>query len=412
MKPNMKHLTLALFFCATTGFAQIDVGASIFTQYDANVLGNYEKSPDLVGLVSLHLGKDFGGDSWTVASSYTGSYTAFRTYADHDFQLHTLNLSSLFTFGKKDDEEDEEESRDGLADTTFHLLMVSLKGLGRFDKTTFNLYDHYLGSGTVELRYAVGAKSALRGIYAVIYKNFTNVPEVNNLENNVVLQGMFGIGGSTQLLVDAGAGYKAYLTTTYDTTKFKQPGKGRGKGKGGFMNPQAAQERIFIAAVESPSVSQVVFGGGIAQFWRHGSYSFFAAYHRRTNPVNKARYISQQPSGFGADEDIYDDRYMYQSHEFSGGVHMKLAWDISADIGGEHVIKTYARPALSLDGSEIAPQRKDVRSTLEIVLSRDINVGSSSMTIGLGSSYVRNCSNDEYNNYNGYAISLSIDFSL
>ncbi|MGB9773374.1 MAG: hypothetical protein ACP5JH_07990 [Bacteroidota bacterium] len=408
----MKHLTVALFLCATTGFAQINVGASVFTQYDANVLGNYEKSPDLVGLASLNLGKDFGGNSWTVTTSYTGSYTAFRTYADHDFQLHALNLSSMFTFGKEDDEEDEEEPRAGLVDTTFHLLMVSLKGLGRFDKTTFDLYDHYLGSGTVELRYAVGAKSALRGIYTIIYKNFTNVPEVNNLENNVAIQGMFGIGGATRLFVDAGAGYKAYLTTTYDTTRFKQPGKGRGKGKGGFMNPQAGQEKIFIAAVESPSVSQVVFGGGIAQYWRQGRYSFFAAYHRRTNPVNAARYISQQPCGFGADEDIYDDRYMYQSHEFSGGVHMRVAWDISADIGGEYITKAYSRPALSLDGSQIAPQREDVRRTLEIVLSRDINVGSSSMTIAVGSSYVRNWSNDEYNKYDGYAISLSIDFSL
>jgi hypothetical protein len=83
--------------------------------------------------------------------------------------------------------------------------------------------------------------------------------------------------------------------------------------------------------------------------------------------------------------------------------------NIQSVFGYEFQHKRFGIPALDLDGNEIDPMRTDIRSSLELYLSRYFDLaGGIGLDISLGLEIARNQSNDHYNDFSAYGLSLGI----
>jgi hypothetical protein len=75
--------------------------------------------------------------------------------------------------------------------------------------------------------------------------------------------------------------------------------------------------------------------------------------------------------------------------------------------------KLFGAPALDLVGTKTADQRVDLRAFSELYISRYFNLSENlGMGVALSSGFVRNQSNDAYNDFSSYYISLSIGFGF
>jgi len=246
--------------------------------------------------------------------------------------------------------------------------------------------------------------------YEIEYKEYPNFNQFTHLEHVGTLSLNSKVAASTDMFVSMAYGFKDYTSSVYDTT-YEATGKGKGKGKGSVKGPEE-----IVSRFDTPSTDQIVLSGGLLQHLDSRT-SITVSWLRRFNPSNAARYIDL-PEIFGASEDeIFDDRYGYESNELSLFFVSRIFSQLPLDAGVQYIVKEYPRAATDLAGAALPenPDRRDERLVARVKLMYPlIRSGSGGTMFSLGGEYrfVRNQSNDAYHDYNIHQVSLilSADF--
>ncbi|MFZ1705790.1 MAG: hypothetical protein WAT79_15695, partial [Saprospiraceae bacterium] len=125
------------------------------------------------------------------------------------------------------------------------------------------------------------------------------------------------------------------------------------------------------------------------------------------------RYLAQYANTTFLTEDIYNDYFSYEGYEIKSQITQKLFYDIELKLDLSFQQKLFGAPALDLIGNKTADQRVDLRTFSELYISRYFNLSDNvGMGVALSSGFVRNQSNDAYNDFSAYYISLSIGFGF
>ena len=129
----------------------------------------------------------------------------------------------------------------------------------------------------------------------------------------------------------------------------------------------------------------------------------------RRNPGLPSRYLAQYANTSILSEDIYNDHFSYEGPEVQLRIKQTLPFGLQSILTLEHQRKEFGAPAVSLVGDQIAAHRLDFRNSVELYLSKYVELSESlGLDIALGSEFLRNQSNDDYNDYSLYNISLSL----
>lgn len=404
---------LLLLWCLPT-LAQVSGYSSISFGTHKNPLYNYANISDQLKMAYLELAYKPESDRASFDLRYVGGLTLFNRLSDRNYYEHgltgttSLQITSAAEDTTEEEESDEESGRPAsYADSTGQILTIGARISARHDRSVHRDFDNRGVEVHLAHRATTGERSLVRLRSDFTYHTYPHVIELSNWNNVISAEFSLWTDGGFLFGATASAGVKYYTTSTFDTTRFESTtGTTPGKGKGGGSQIGTTEEIL----IEPRTNGTIQLGAGLflRKDWSaQASLSAVALY--RVTPRYSERYLAPLTPEASLTEDLYTDFFSYKGPEIRVQMTQSLVANIQAIVGVELLRKTYGIPALDLEGVEINPTRTDLRSTLEIYLSRYFEITDGlGADLAVGIEFARNQSNDRYNDFSTSSISLGI----
>ena len=416
-KPGKPLAVLVLATCVSwQANAQISGYISGSYGYNENPLANYEDLSDQLAQSYLQVKFVNDAPAFQFTVEYVGALMMFNRFSERDYYEHTLGAGYTARFAKQKpaqqttgaDEKDEEVSQ-----FVGNLLELGAKLGARHDRSAYKEFDNTGGEVTSSYTMMAGNRGALRLGNQFAYRKYTYLDDLSNLVDIVDVRYGRMPGSEAGVGVFASAGIKHYFTATYDTALFESitpgasggNGKGKGKGNSGSAPGQVKKQTL----VNATSRNSYQLTAGVAAGDRWGSCLVDVQILYRYNPGGATRYLPQYVNSSLLTEDIYNDFFSYQGLEGSGSLQQDFHHGLKAVLAFYVSPRKYSAPAFTLDAVETAPHRNDLRSLMELTVSKTFPLSEGTdLEVILLTGYVRNQSNDAYNDYSAAAVSLGL----
>jgi hypothetical protein len=392
--------------------------------YNTNPLYNYATQSDQLNQSYLELNWALGEYVSRGTIGYIGSLTLFNQLSDRNYYEHVLQGEYVRLFPKR-----EWAGDDGgpPSEKTFfgNTLTLQAKLGARHDRDIYREYDNYGGAATVSYKAMMGGGAFTAGSNEIGFRRYLNVPDLSNILDvaQVRVGGSFTRGLEGSLV--ASAGVKHFTSQTIDTstvevaTTSTSPGTGNGNGNGngkkisGTTDPGQGSSKKNAIVVNPTSVNAFILGvgGDFEAKWTSGSVRAEAMV--RFNLSDSARYVAQFANTLGLGEDIYNDFFSYRGPEVKLIYTQTLPLGLSLRLAGEYAHRTFLAPAFDLQGVQVAGNRVDIRTSGEVILSRNFALTEAlSVDVTFAGAVVFSSSNDQYNDYAVRNVSLGIGFGF
>jgi len=408
-----------VFFCSSPARSQLNGYSSVSFGYNQNPLYNYAKISDQLKLGYLELSYQNEGENGSLAIRYVGGLTVFNRLQDRTYYEHGLAGTYAIRLADGASKADEEESAESdsteetdkppsYADSAGSYLTFGVRLAARHDKTIRRDFDNQGAEVTFAYRFATGEHSFGRILNTLSSHSYPNVAELSNVNDVLSAELAAWSDGGFVYGMSASAGIKYYTTSIFDTARFQTTtGNSPGKGKGGGNQVGTTTEEILLDPQINGTV-QLSAGLFLRKNWSAQSSLSAAALYRLT-PRYAERYLAPLTPEASLTEDLYADFFSYKGPEIQIRLTQPLFGRIGSILSAEFLYKTFGIPALDLEGNEIEPTRSDLRSSVELYLSRYFEIsGGLGLDVSLGMEVARNQSNDRYNDYSTYAVSLGV----
>lgn len=422
----MTRTGFCFLFCliVTAGAAHSQLSGYVSASggHHANPLYNYEQLSDDTRqtYLELHYTGTFEPPRFDV--SYVSGLMIFNRFSERNYYEH--NLAATYSARWKHDrgmpspspQNEKEESDDSAVpdDSSGSYLDLTAKGGARHDKNAYKEFDNLGTTLTGSYRWSGGGPRYIRAMNSVGYRRYTNLPALSNVTEMLTLH----IGQKTSRMfefgVRTGAGLKYYTTSTYDTSLYEIQGgfqgNSQGKGKGGAVLKNASRKQV-ITSVDNSVTYQVIAAAYALTSWESGLLrsEFLYSY----NPRSTSRYLTQYVNSSILTEDIYNDHFSSEGPALGITCKQSLPLDINATLTVGIQRKRYGAPAFDLEGNEITDNRIDLHSSADVYVSRYFGVFRDlGLDLALAGELLRNQSNDAYNDYSSFALSISLGISF
>lgn len=411
MKIRLLILLLVVSYTVNS-FAQLSLYSSASYGYYQNPLYNYQELDDQLKQTYTELNYSKAFDRSKLNLSYISGLVLFNRFEDRNYYEHNLTSKYLLEF--KEDKLSDENTETVFKDSINPLLTLAVRVGGRHDKDIFKDFNNFGTSALAGYRFMISDDYFLELSNTLGYRDYSNITVLSNITDVLNLQ----IGNKTNSSFNYGlnlsGGFKYYTESIYDTSKFEVERsfttKYTGKGKTGAKITVPSGKGILISPL-SNGTAQFVADVFMKTNW--GANSFQTNFLYRYNPNTLVRYLAQYANTTFLTEDIYNDNFSYEGFEIRSSFIQKIFYDIEVKLDLSFQQKLFGAPALDLVGTKLADQRIDLRTFTELYISRYFNLSDNlGMGIALSSGFVRNQSNDVYNDFSSYYISLSIGFGF
>lgn len=401
-------ILLLVILCHVSSFAQLSLYSSASYGYYQNPLYNYQELDDQLKQTYTELNYSTAFDHSKLNFSYISGLVLFNRFEDRNYYEHNLTSKYLFEF--KDDELSEENTETVSTDSISPLLTLAVRVGGRHDKDIFKDFNNFGTSALAGYRFMISDDYYFELTNTFGFRDYSNITVLSNITDILNLQIGNKTNSSFNYGLDLSVGFKYYTESLYDTSKFEVTRsfttKYTGKGKTGAKITVPSDKDILISPMAN-GTAQFVADIFMRTNWEKTSLKANLLY--RYNPNTLVRYLAQYANTTFLTEDIYNDNFSYEGYEIRSEFIQKLFYDIELKLDLSFQQKLFGAPALDLVGTKLADQRIDLRTFTELYISRYFNLSDNlGMGIALSSGFVRNQSNDLYNNFSSYYISLSI----
>ncbi len=378
---------------ASTVSAQWIKSFAINTSYDDNAFRNFRTLGDYITEFSAYLAREGGSEDWQWRAFYRGGFNYFSQYQQRSFHYHQtgLALAKKFDEGK-------------------YVLNFGANVRLRANQKEYNYYNFKQTSLYGNLKVARSASSTIFG-YRLRVHSYTNLPELSYIEHYFFVRQAMFLPTRTSVTVEANYGHKTYQQAIASTPGFFQNPEGYGHHRGGMGHWMGGNNFNSF----NPSLNQFVASIRGAQSLTLSTGLSFEALIRR-NSDSAVRYLAGQVYGYTTEDDLFDDRYGYESEELAFTLTQLLPWSAQFRLGMEYQWKDYLnRPALDLNGEPLSTGelRRDTRAFIWQSLVKPFRFGhEKSLNISGEVVWIDNRSNDLYYDYKVLVFSLGISTSL
>lgn len=406
-------------------YGQLEGYGSVTMGYHNNPLYNYQKFDDQIKQTYLEIKGTKDYTKSTLGFSYISGLMMFNQFGERNFYEHTFatnyqikifkekkeeSIDTLSTGGEEGegDQSDADSVQTEEDNPDYNSLTFGLSLGARHDKEIHQEFNNYGLTFTTIYKQEENSNFPFNLENSFSFRNYSYISELSNITDIFSFQ----IGKKQESGFNYGlkisAGLRYYTQMVYDTTRFEDTRsfvvKGAGKGKPG--SKVYSQKQILIQPQSNGSF-QLILDISAGHNWTLTTIQTDFLY--RYNPRSEIRYLAQYVNTTFLSEDIYNDFFSHEGPEATFKFTQKLPLNIQFKLDTEFQYKKFKAPALNLDGEQVADKRIDLRTSLEITLSRYFDLGASlGIDLSFNGGLMRNQSNDNYNDYSSYFISLGI----
>ncbi|MGB9591801.1 MAG: hypothetical protein ACPL1K_04725, partial [Candidatus Kryptoniota bacterium] len=276
-----RFLSVGIFIImlSISAYAQFYSSLELSYNHDSNIFGNYAKVPDSYFGVNFFAGNDIDWEYSSLTTSYNGSLLSFNTFPEQDSWTHNLSFKYRIQLSRIGDEISDNGDSTAAQLTPNNLPFDSLETFltvgGSLERTLphagdFEAYQNYVSGASAILRIPLGSYFAMRMGYTINYTSFDFISSLTNLENSGGFYVSFNPSASTSLFLFASYGNKKFYGVDSVSSNIKKligmhglgvyNGKGKGHRSGNNQGQMSGQTKTYI--LDSPNVSQLMYGGG------------------------------------------------------------------------------------------------------------------------------------------------------
>lgn len=406
--PKLQQRTVASFFCllfAAFGFlpanAQWVKSFSVGTIYDDNAFRTYTAKPDYVTQLSGYLAREHQGERWQSRIFYRGNYNIFGRYSERNyfFQQAGVALTRPALGGKKRD-----------------ALFLGANGAQRVNRNLYDYYDLAEVTAFANAKLYLASASFTQFGYRWRGRWYSNLESFSYAEHFLFARLTHSFPSRTTLVLETNYGRKIYLqqTSTVGIDSPTENNRQYGEHRGGMerMWNDGWSDNDAMMSSSRPQVGQWAALLRVAQSLTANT-GLSGEFTVRRNHANAVRYLAGQVAGYTSEDELFDDRYGYESEEVSLNFTQLLPWQMSLKLGGEVQWKNYPnRPALDLTGNPLASGelRDDRRTTGWIALSKSLMLDENGKSLDVVGEYnlIENQSNDRFYDFRSGAVTVGV----
>jgi hypothetical protein len=405
---KIKPLIFLSVLFASTVSGQWTKSVSLNSGYDSNAFRNSANQPDFVNQLSGYLAKSTSGENWQLRIFYRGNLSLFKNNNERNYHSHKLGTAwSRYISGKGS------------------LLNLGINGSLRKNGAVYNYYDFREASGYGNINFKMDATSNFVTGYKLRGRWYANLPELNYLEHYFFTRFSHSFQTRTTLQLEGNFGTKGYsrqITETigdnwnddWNIGGYNNHEQGRRSGHQGMgRNDNWAADNPQVTS--RPSSDQWVIKARVAQSLSK-SIGLSVNFLLRRNSNENVRYLSGQVSGYVSEDELFDDRYGYESEEIEAMFTQIFPWGITLKSGVEPKWKNYVnRPALDSQGSVLAS--RELRIDRQMIAWAGVNkvfsiLDGNDARAEIEYTWIDNQSNDAYYNYQISIVTVGLAISL
>jgi hypothetical protein len=324
------YIYLSTLLLLNSVLAQLNSGLEISSTFDDNVFRSPLPVEDVITDLDVDLGYRFQNSNFQLF--YNGNFIFFQNIKERNLSLHRFGLRYFKPFGTDDR----------------HTFFVGANGLARIDGEEYKEYDYNQFYAYANLRFDFDYLFLKAG-YNFRYRDYSNLPELNNLRHYIFLQTNKSFETRTTLILEADLGYKAFTSPIFFTSLQHSPDGGGGMGQGPGSSLMGSSVPVTVTA-DIPPMGHIILLARVAQsvFEKMGIY---IQYRKQINLSDQITSITG--STFYQDEELFDDPFSFESQGLSTQLTWMMPWSMRIQIGGSLIDKNYIEETafVSIDDS-------------------------------------------------------------
>lgn len=311
---------------------------SIESAWESNIFLDSTPESDLATETGLRVAHGWTLQPWAFVVAWEGNLTTFTEHADNNYLLHSIQVTAQRQL-----------------DST-HWIRWGGRSSWRADREASALYDYREYGAFMEARPPVVNGLGVATGYNISHRAYEIMEGADHTEHLLYGRVQLPLEGGTSVTLSTEAGYRQYGDSAHDPA-------GAGHGANG------------------QSASASGDGSGVGQWLNSLNFST-PLFDERSGLQMYARlrnnFDGGQIPGSGtrtvryAGDELFDDRYGYESREIGGTVSRVVFTAVTARIGYDHSVKEYFEPARTAEGSATgtAPGRQDTWQCLSFRIEK------------------------------------------
>jgi len=360
-------LWVLLVLFPLTASAEWQAAASLSSSVESNALRNYTSYSDIVTEGSLSVAHQWNWPSWRGSLSYTLNAISFADLAEYNYHLHTFGATA-----------EHQLVHDGW-------LRGGVQAKMRIDREIYNLLDYREFEAFFEAKIPHEKPLSAFAGYTLRKRHYIMLDELDNWEHLVYgrLNLPFSDGTTVNLLSEVG--YKNYVMPIASSSSSNGAGVGQWVTTARLSRPIAERLGLMVYAR-----SRINFG-------------------------DDELFVSGLSTNHISENDLYDDRYSYESREYGAMISRQLPHAVTLRAGYDYADKRFQQPALDLAGNALpnANARTDKESRWWCkVEKRFTSAGNIPFNLYAKYQWMQNDSNDEYYQYRASAVIAGVDVAF
>jgi hypothetical protein len=378
----INYSILIFIFLLSPVFAQLNSGLEVTSTFDDNVFRSPFSVEDIITDLDVDLSYKFKNSNFQIY--YNGNYIFYQNIKERNLSLHRIGLSYFKPFGNEDR----------------HTLFFGANGLARIDSEDYKFYDYKQIYAYVNLRFDFDYLFLKSG-YNFRFRDYTNLPELNNLRHYLFLQLNKSFQTRTTFILEADLGYKKFTAPVYFTTLDQIQDGGGGHGNGPGSMTMGSSVPVTVSA-DVPPMGHLILLGRIAQ----SIFEKMGIYFQYRKQINLSDQITSfTGSTFYQDEELFDDPFSFESQGISSQLTWMMPWSMRLQIGGSLIDKNYIEEIafVSLDDSTgSGGNRVDTQKNLYFNLTKTFTIKQKwidALLLNFYFGYTHNKSNSFWYNY-------------
>jgi len=349
--------------------AQWKSEGSLSTTLESNVLRSYNPYQDRITEGILYVAHQWDFPAITGVLSYQLNSVSLNDLDEHNFTINTLGISGEHKFG------------DG------GWLNGGLQAAQREDREAYTTLDYREFGVFLDAR--IPCKENLTAVtgYRLRKRLYSMATELDNWENLLYGGVTLAFSNGTTFSMLSEVGYKNYLLPVFSAS-----GIGKSDGDGAKVGQWANTLRFSRPLLDN--LGLMFYGRG------------------RINFGDQEVYISGLSPKYFSENDLYDDRYGYESRECGGMLSYRLPHALVLRIGYDYADKRYQQMVLDLDGTVIVDEgtRNDTISGIWGRAEKRFSFSGDKSPLNLYGEYkwLRNNSNDPFYRYSASSTTIGV----